>query len=410
MTIQETALNLVFAMIDNNYTPHSAWCTYESTYMPIVRKHETCGFSVLSTEIVAEYVNEIETRYNRKNIAYGTFRRHVAGAERLLRFHLTGTLNQPYHSKYAQLNKYYDNVLADFSENSNNWGEASKRIAICHLRCHFYWLLNKGLPTLTSITAETIKEYLIYCSHKYQPRTVSLVKGKLKRIYVFLNQQGYVSNDFSSIFAFEVASSKKIRSVPSQTAIASILASIDRNTPKGKRDYAMIMLGVVTGLRASDIAVLKLTDIDWHKGEIRISQKKTGKPLALPLTQDVGEALHDYILNGRLSPLRKHKITYEQIFLTLNAPCAPFKSAASLAHVYTRYSERRNIESGTFHDLRRALGKNMVTAQVPIHTASQVLGHTDLDSTKQYISLDIQHLKECSLDFTGITLKGGDVS
>lgn len=74
---------------------------------------------------------------------------------------------------------------------------------------------------------------------------------------------------------------------------------IDRSTAMGKRDYAMIMTAAVTGIRSVDIINLTFDAIDWINGEIRIIQHKTGKTLALPLTTDVGEAIQDYILNGR---------------------------------------------------------------------------------------------------------------
>lgn len=77
--------------------------------------------------------------------------------------------------------------------------------------------------------------------------------------------------------------------------IAKLLDAIDRSTVKGKRDYAIMMLGTVLGLRACDVIALKLEDIDWLRGEIRIVQSKTSYPVHLPLTQDVGgspERLH----------------------------------------------------------------------------------------------------------------------
>ena len=172
--------------------------------------------------------------------------------------------------------------------------------------------------------------------------------------------------------------------------------AIDRNTPTGKRDYAVILLGTVTGLRAIDISKLKLTDIDWCNGEIQIVQEKTRKPLKLPLTKGVGESVQDYILNSR--PM----CDVENVFLRVNAPIKEFACGSGISNIYESARKKAGLPHGTFHALRRAVGRNMVTSGVSVSTVAQVLGHTNIDSTKQYISLDSNHLKECALDFVGI--------
>ena len=78
-----------------------------------------------------------------------------------------------------------------------------------------------------------------------------------------------------------------------------ILAVIDRESIKGKRDFAMVMLAYSTGLRSCDILNLKFENIDWRTHEIRLIQEKTNVPLALPLDAATGNAIAEYILNGR---------------------------------------------------------------------------------------------------------------
>lgn len=169
----------------------------------------------------------------------------------------------------------------------------------------------------------------------------------------------------------------------------------------GKRDYAIILLSARNGLRGSDIINLKLTDIDWRGGEIRLIRKKTGNPLVLPLLPDVGEALKEYILNGRPD---SHS---EFIFLRALHPYLPFNRTMALSHLWSGYQKKAGIERYAhdgkgFHALRRTLGKKLTLAEIPIMTTAQILGHQNLDSSKQYISLDSGHLKECALDFNGI--------
>ena len=104
---------------------------------------------------------------------------------------------------------------------------------------------------------------------------------------------------YEFVLSLPVIRKKRVFPPLTKDEIQRTVAQIDRSTVMGKRDYAIILLGARNGLRGCDIIHLKLTDIDWRAGEIRLIQKKTGNPLVLPLLPDVGEALKEYILNGR---------------------------------------------------------------------------------------------------------------
>lgn len=98
-----------------------------------------------------------------------------------------------------------------------------------------------------------------------------------------------------------------------------MLASIDRNTPMGMRDYAMLFLIATYGLRACDIRTLRLEDVRWRQGEIRVAQRKTGQPLVLPLTDAVGDVLIQYLCTGR------PQTPFRQLFLMVRAPIGPLR-------------------------------------------------------------------------------------
>ena len=161
-------------------------------------------------------------------------------------------------------------------------------------------------------------------------------------------------------------------------------------------------------MRQSDIAELKLSDIDWTVGEIRIVQKKTGQVLTLPLTADVGEALMDYILNGRVTALGRPQYEDEHVFLTTIAPYKAFKCYQSIGNIYTGRRKRAGFHHNNgIHALRRAVGRDMITAGIPITAVSQVLGHKNIDSSIPYIAVDTVNLKECALSLEGIEPQGG---
>ena len=202
------------------------------------------------------------------------------------------------------------------------------------------------------------------------------------------------------MFSFNTPPAHRILKPVQHTEIKAILDVIDRSTGKGKRDYAIFMLAVVLGLRAVDITELRFDEVDWINGEIRIVQSKTEKTLALPLTKDVGTALQDYILNGR------PKSDEPYIFLTMKSPFTKMGSS-NPNQLFQEYKKKAGVQGGTFHGLRRSLGTNMVIEGVPVTTVAQVLGHSSIEPTKQYISLDCRHLKPVALGLNGLPQYGG---
>jgi len=110
--------------------------------------------------------------------------------------------------------------------------------------------------------------------------------------------------------------------------IVQLLSAVDRSYAKGKRDYAILLLACRLGLRVGDIRTLKLDNLRWAESTIEITQAKTGAPLTLPLTNEVGEALIDYLKSGR--PQTK----YREVFLKVNPPFDPF-TGNNLYHIVT---------------------------------------------------------------------------
>ncbi|RJR06282.1 hypothetical protein C4588_07975 [Candidatus Parcubacteria bacterium] len=154
---------------------------------------------------------------------------------------------------------------------------------------------------------------------------------------------------------------------------------------------------------------LKLTDIDWKKDEICILQRKTGQTLVLPLEADTGKAIADYILSGRPNADSPY------IFVRSVAPYTKLSDSGNGRNIIKKYCDSAGInhlpgDGKGFHALRRSMGTWMLEAGVALPTISQVLGHHDHDSTKQYLSLDYLMLVECALsnnrhDFLGFFCK-----
>ena len=300
-----------------------------------------------------------------------------------------------------KLSSYYRTILSKV-QNSEDWSNGLKRNIIYAARTYFQFLADSNIQNISNITEETIRCYIMKKALVMGSNSLNTVRRNLKHLHFWLNEKGYIDCNFSDVLSFTTPSTHKISKPIPHDEIAQIFQVINRDTAIGKRDYAMFMIAVVTGMRSIDIGELQLLDIDWVTGELRIAQKKTNVPLALPLTWDIGEALSDYILHGR------PQSNFNNIFLTSRPPIQPL-GRRGMYSAFNRAREIAGLKNRQFHDLRRAVGTSMVVAGIPVTTVAQVLGHAEISSTKQYISLDSVHLKECSLGLAGIEQTEGVV-
>ncbi len=180
--------------------------------------------------------------------------------------------------------------------------------------------------------------------------------------------------------------------------IRRVLAVIDRQSATGKRDYAMILTVARLGLRISDLRHLELGDLDWRAKTIAIVQHKTGRPLCLPLLDDVGWAIIDYIRHGRPGT------TCPKVFVKHRYPFDTFGTASSVSGRLSCHAARAGIEftpgkASGMHSLRDALAVAMIGNDTPMPVVSAVLGHASTDTTQaHYLRFDTLRLRHCALD------------
>ena len=219
----------------------------------------------------------------------------------------------------------------------------------------------------------------------------------LRRALRYLYGQGIITTDLSTVVPkLRYCKKAKIPSAYSKDEIERMVNSIDRGNPRGKRDYALILLAARLGLRASDIANLTFSSFKWERNLIEVAQQKTGEPVTLPLLNDVGEAIIDYIRYAR----PKSDVPF--LFLKLNAP-NDVMYANSIHHtVYTRLKEAGiRIPPGKKHGphaLRHSLASALLENNVPMAVISEALGHTDTESTSVYLKIDVARLRECAVE------------
>ena len=183
------------------------------------------------------------------------------------------------------------------------------------------------------------------------------------------------------------------RGISSSDAVC-LLRSCDRRTAGGRRDYAVILTLLRLGLRAGEVAGLRLDDIDWRPGEL-VVRGKAGRADRLPLVADVGEAIAAYLRHGRPPTTRR------EVFLRALAPVAPL-GRGGVSDIVLRACARAGIAPVTAHRLRHTVACEMVAAGVSLPEIGEVLRHSGHWSTATYARVDIRQLRQLALPWPGV--------
>ena len=258
----------------------------------------------------------------------------------------------------------------------------------------FKWLRERGHENMSTVQLDNVRDH--YMQRAKELTYLIPLRYALKLVFSYMVATGRIEFDPSSVFRLKVPRRNRLLPAMDADSIARVLDAIDRSTSIGKRDYAFILLGAATGLRSSDIAALRLKDIDWRKGEIGIVQRKTSRAISVPLLRGAGDALQDYILNGRGEP------ETDRVFVTSvgGRPLTP----GLLSRIFSQRCRRAGIarrpyDGLSFHSLRRSVGKRLCTVGVPLESIAQCLGHGSMRSTERYICLAGESLAGCALGF-----------
>ncbi len=182
------------------------------------------------------------------------------------------------------------------------------------------------------------------------------------------------------------------RVLPWET-VEAFLESIDRGNPMGLRDHALFFLMSHHGLRACDLVALTLDDLRWRQGELHLTQRKTGCPLLLPLTDAVGDVLVGYLRQGR--PQAPHR----QLFLRLRAPQGPLRPTAvgdALGHWWQRSGLAAPVPSP--HWLRHSYAAHLLRQGVSLKVIGDLLGHRHPESTAGYLRVAREELRGVALE------------
>lgn len=214
---------------------------------------------------------------------------------------------------------------------------------------------------------------------------VSKARGFLAR----LESKGVVAPGTSSAAHGRPAPCERIVEVLTDEQVARVTeARRGASTPMQRRDAAMVALGLTMGMRASEVAGLSLSDVDWRASSVTFVQTKTSNVETLPLTAAAGNAILSWIRYGRPAGA-----PCDRLFVSLSAPYGPVTRSAC------RAAMRHTLGPGAppFHSLRKTLATRMIESGAGRRDIAGVLGHRDGRSSEAYLSLDEARMRMCAL-------------
>jgi len=228
---------------------------------------------------------------------------------------------------------------------------------------------------------------------KDSPHNLIMLSSSLRRFFRYCALHGFTQSDFSGL----IPPVRRYRhcSLPQGAddgAVKRLLAAIDRDTPVGARNYAIILLLVAYGIRGVSATQLLLEDIDWQHSRIKFRAQKGGKEVIVPLLEPVGEALVQWLRQ------RYQQSPFREVFLGINAPHEPLSSSAITQAVQHHMAAAGFTLAGAgTRTLRHSWAIRALAHDSPIKAIADVLGHRYIDTTFIYAKVDFKTLRAVAL-------------
>lgn len=266
------------------------------------------------------------------------------------------------------------------------------------------YLAAQGMDDFTEVTLDTVNAYIRTLAG-FSYKTVEQHICSLRAFFRFLYQEGTVPDDLTA--KMPLVKARKQTAIPSvwtHEELKQLIGAIDRGSPKGRRDYAIILIACRLGLRCTDIKNLCFENFNWTEKKLCFTQSKTGQPIELPLVPDVGWAVIDYLKYGR------PKVDSSRIFVRHMAPFLPFAEGDHLDQLIRAYMVKAHIpmrgKHRGMHSLRHTMASVLLEKDTPLPVISDIIGHLDTNSTAVYLKVDMERLAECPLDFEEVIRLG----
>lgn len=254
------------------------------------------------------------------------------------------------------------------------------------------YLQKRHIPLVT-ITIEQLDTFLVEYTANFAPGTCREYRCSLRGFLRYLYQEKEIKKDLASLLGCaplyaEGIPPKFLRS----HELKQLFRSLDTSSAKGIRTYALIYCAYTLGLRHKEISLMRLDDISFSRQELIIGERKAKNPIKLPLPETTIKAIAAYIIGVRPKSDERH------LFLSLRAPYIPL-SPSRVGKIITSAIEKANIP-GSAYWLRHTYAQHLLESGASIFEIKEMLGHTRIKSSKQYLHIHTKLMREVIFDET----------
>jgi integrase len=354
----------------------------------IINYVEECSKSIYNTDIGEQFI---------RSIAFTWSASHIRALRRSVRvlsdFLLYGSIRkrivqQVMHELPGEIGAIAKLFIACFGELRRSQLTLSE-----HQRVLSYFIKNLSLKSVFRVSEINEEHVLAFLSSAQNCKDKFL--NTMRLFCRYLHSHQLVERNIEYVIGRNnLPKREKLPSVYDAKEIKQIEDAVDEASPVGKRDYAILLLASRLGFRSSDIAGLQFTNLDWDNNIIRLTQYKTKREVELPLLAEVGDAIINYLKYGRPVSRSQH------VFLSACAPYRPINRLiinGAISRIIK--SSKVDIQNRKFgpHSMRHTLASQLLSNGTSLPVISEALGHTNTQTTMNYIRIDIQNLQRCAL-------------
>lgn len=300
-------------------------------FHPVMKFYEAKYVTEFQEAIMEELKMDYQKQYNVGILSQNSLSWRLRGINILQEIHETGFFKWKVfsHAKQPVFTEFFEEIISDFISELECY-EKRKQNYKSIVRRFITHITDRKVPGFSRVDSTIIGDFIIDISND-RPKSMDDVITALKKLFKYLNEHKYINNTYWTILAAPHSRDHKVKPCMKIDETIKLIEQINRDTNIDKRDFAIMTFATTTGIRAGDIASLKLADINWKCCELHLIQGKTQNSLILPLQSSVLTAIADYILHGR------PKSESEYIFLRSCAPYTRFQDGVSIACIFRKY-------------------------------------------------------------------------
>jgi site-specific recombinase XerD len=265
------------------------------------------------------------------------------------------------------------------------------------VRSFLNYRFGNGSVQLRRLCLQDIVRFVQYEAPRLHLKRAKLLTTALRSFLQYARYRGDLRLDLAA--AVPPVANWSMTSIPRAIPpdqVRGLLASINRRTAIGRRDYAILLLLARLGLRASEVVLLELDDIDWQAGCFSV-RGKGGRRTELPLPNDVGKAIAEYLRYSR------PRSSSRRVFLRGRAPIRGFLGQSAIGSLVRHSLKRAGIKAPTkgAHQFRHGLATQLLRHGASLTEIGEVLGHRSPETTKIYAKVDLDALRMLALPWPG---------